>query len=258
MEVLFLGTGASLGVPMIGCTCEVCTSSDPRDKRLRTSVLISGNGENILIDAGPDFREQMLRHGISGIDAFLITHPHRDHIGGLDDTRAVYYAMGKKPLQFYAENFTLEGVYKYYDYLFPREGTSAYHGAPGAQWHRIEAGIPFRTEKHEILPLRAMHGHMPVTGFKTGNLVYLTDVKSVPEQTRREITNNTVLVLGALHRRPHHLHFNLEEALKFVAETKPRRTYLIHMSHWMGKHKALERELPPDVFPAYDGLRIEI
>jgi len=258
MNITFLGTGASLGIPMIGCSCEVCTSTDPRDQRLRTSLFIRSQEENILIDAGPDFREQMLRHGISRIDTFLITHPHRDHIGGLDDTRAIYYAMGKKPLQFYAESFTLEGVYKYYDYLFPRSGYSSYHGAPGAQWHEIVAGQTFKTLHHTILPLRAMHGHMPVTGYKISNLVYLTDVKQVPEDTRRHIHHDTTLVLGALHRKPHPLHFNLDEALAFIQQTRPARTYLIHMSHWMGKHAALETILPPNIRPAYDGLTIQI
>jgi len=258
MKLTFLGTGSSLGVPMIGCGCEVCSSDDPRDKRLRTSALIQAGNETILIDAGPDFREQALRHGIDKVDAILLTHPHRDHIGGLDDTRALYYAMGKKPLAFYAEDFTIRGVRKYYDYLFPASGKTDYHGAPQSRWHEIRAGETFDTGHNSILPLRAWHGPMPVTAYKIGRLLYMTDVKTVPAETKSHIDRDTILVLSALHRKPHHLHFNLDEALAFIDETKPRHAYLIHMGHWMGKHAEVEKQLPPHVRLAYDGLTINI
>lgn len=253
-----MGTGSSLGTPMIGCTCRVCTSNDSRDKRLRTSVYIESRGERILIDPGPDFRAQCLHHGIRQIDSFLITHPHRDHIGGLDDTRAVYYAMNKRPLQFFAEDFTLEGIHKYYDYLFPADGNRRYHGAPGAVFHRVEAFRPFGTMKNEVVPFRAWHGSMPVTGFRIGRLVYLTDVKEVPAETAELIRPDDVLVLGALQRELHAIHFNLDEALDFVEKVNPARTYLTHIGHRMGKHADLEAQLPENIRPAYDGLVIEI
>ena len=258
MRVVFLGTGSSLGTPMIGCTCAVCRSDDPHDKRLRASLYVESRGERILIDPGPDFRAQCLHHGITQIDTFLITHPHRDHIGGLDDTRAVYYAMDKRPLQFYAEDFTLEGIFKYYDYLFPREGNSHYHGAPQARFQHIEAFRSFATMKNEVIPLRGWHGSMPVTGFRIGRLVYLTDVKEVPAETVAFITPDDVLVLGALQQQAHAIHFNLDEALAFVEQTRPAQTFLTHIGHRMGKHSDLEAQLPVNVRPAYDGLVIEI
>ena len=258
MEITFLGTGASLGVPMIGCTCDVCRSDDPRDKRLRTSLLIRANGETVIIDAGPDFRRQCLAYDIRRIDAFLFTHPHFDHIGGMDETRAVYYAMDKTPLQFYAEPFTFDGIRKHFDYLFPEKGKSAYHGAPDFRFHEIQAGKSFSTGRNSFLPLRAFHGKMPVTGYKTGNLVYLTDVKTVPPETAKEIDGNTTLILNALHRKPHPLHFNLDEALHFIAAVRPARAYLIHISHWMGTYKEVARQLPDNVSLAYDGLKIRL
>ncbi len=258
MKLLFLGTGSSLGVPMIGCTCKVCTSEDWRDKRMRTSVFIEVNQEKILIDPGPDFRIQCLYNQITHIDSFLITHPHHDHIGGLDDTRSVYYAMGKRPLHFYLESFTLKGIQKHFDYLFPEDNNPDYHGAPRSIFKLIEPGHLFFTSKNKILPLRAFHGDMPVTGFKIENLVYLTDVKYVPEETARLIDRDTTLILSALQKEPHALHFNLEEALSFVKEVNPKITYLIHISHWMGKHAEVSRELPANVFLAYDNLQIEL
>ena len=258
MEVLFLGTGASLGVPMIGCDCEVCRSDDRRDKRRRSSVLLTFPDETVIIDAGPDFRAQCLDHDIKRIDAFLFTHPHFDHIGGMDETRAVYYAMDKQPLQFYAEPFTIEGIRKHFDYLFPEDGKTDYHGAPAFAFHTLEVGRPFRTKHHTFLPLRAYHGDMPVTGYKTGRLVYLTDVKKVPDETRRHIDKDTILIISALHKKPHPLHFNLDEALAFIEQTRPAKAYLTHISHWMGRYKEVTRRLPSGVELAYDGLRITV
>ncbi len=259
MLIRFLGTGASLGTPVLGCTCDVCSSADPRDHRLRSSLLIQQNGENILIDSGPDFRQQLLHLGTAHIDSFLYTHGHHDHIGGMDETRAVFYAMDKQPLQFFCEEFTAAKIKKYYDYLFgPIEGEK-YHGRPRADFHIIRPGETFLTAKgRKVLPLRAWHGSMPVTAYKIGRLVYMTDVKTVPEETKREIDKNTVLILGALHRKPHPLHFNLEEALEFVREVNPAHAYLIHVSHYMGKYEEVSKELPAHVSLSYDGLEIEI
>ncbi len=259
MKITFLGTGASPGVPVLGCQCAVCQSKDPRDKRLRASIFIETNKEKILIDPGPDFRQQYLHYHLPGIDSFLITHPHHDHIGGLDDTRPVYYAMDKIPLQFYAEDFTVQAVRKYFDYLFPANGQTDYHGAPQSEFHVIEANRKFTTHKGtEIVPLRAFHGNMPVTAFKIDNLFYLTDVKTVPPETASQINDQTVLILGALHRQPHPLHFNLEEALDFIEKTRPAKTYLTHMSHWMGLHEETQKSLPNNAYLAYDGLVLEI
>ncbi len=258
MKLTFLGTGASLGIPMIGCGCTVCQSEDKRDKRLRTSAFIEANGENILIDPGPDFRQQCLTHGIGKIDTFLVTHPHHDHIGGMDDIRSVFYAMDKKPLQFYAEQFSIDSIRKYYDYLFPADGKQVYHGAPQAVFHPLETGKIFNTAKNSILPLRVWHGDMPVTAYKIGRLLYITDAKKIPPETSRFIDRDTILVLSALHIRPHHLHFNLNEALAFIEETGPTSAYLTHISHWMGRHAETEQKLPPHVRLAYDGLQLEI
>ncbi len=258
MKILFLGTGASLGTPVLGCKCEVCRSADLRDRRLRSSLYIENANEHILIDPGPDFRQQCLTHHITHIDSFLITHPHHDHIGGMDETRAIYYAMNRTPLQFYAEKFSIEKIHKYYDYLFPLEQKPQYHGAPEAIFNEIHAGEIFNTKNNRILALRAYHGPMPVTGFKIGNLVYMTDVKEIPEETSLHINNDTMLIISALHVRPHALHFNLEEALEFVRKVKPRRTYLTHISHWMGLYKNVSRILPENVYLAYDGLEIII
>ncbi len=259
MKITFLGTGASLGVPVLGCQCSVCQSKDAHDKRLRSSLFVETKNDRILIDPGPDFRQQTLTHHITRIDTFLITHPHHDHIGGLDDTRPLFYAMDRKPLRFYAELFTIEAIRKHFDYLFPAGGKTTYHGAPESRFHTIEAGNPFQTTSGtQVLPLRAFHGKIPVTGFKIQNLVYLTDVKKIPKQTLEQINNNTVLILGALHRQPHPLHFNLNEALEFIRKTHPALTYLTHMSHWMGKHNEVQKILPPNVFLAYDGLTVNL
>ena len=226
--------------------------------RLRTSLYIESQGEHILIDPGPDFRTQCLQHHITQIDTFLITHPHHDHIGGLDDTRAIYYAMNKKPLQLFAETFTLDGIYHHYDYLFPRHGNSQYHGAPQAQLNEIMVYKHFKSQNNTILPLRVWHGDMPVTGFRIGHLVYLTDVKTVPDETIKNIKSTDILILGVLQREPHNLHFNLNEALEFINKTKAKITYLTHIGHRMGKHAILKKELPPNVLPAYDGLELKI
>ncbi len=260
MKVTFLGTGASLGTPVLGCTCLVCTSADEKDKRLRSSILIETGKETLIIDTGPDFRQQMLRKGISKIDSFLYTHSHHDHIGGMDETRAVYYAMNKQPLQFYMEDFTEKGIKKYYDYLFAElDSGEKYHGRPQADFHLIRPGEFFQTKKGtNILPLRIWHGNLPVTAYKIGRMLYMTDVKRIPPETLQHITPETILILGVLHKKPHHLHLRLDEALELVEKTQPKQTYFIHISHWMGKHEEVSRSLPENVFLSYDGLKIEI
>ncbi len=257
MKIRFLGTGASLGTPVLGCTCPVCTSPDEKDRRLRSSLLIETGKETLIIDTGPDFRQQMLGTGVSKIDSFLYTHSHHDHIGGMDETRAVYYAMNKQPLQFYMEDFTEKGIKKYYDYLFA-EGEK-YHGRPQADFHLIHPGESFETDKGtEILPLRVWHGNMPVTAYKIGRLLYMTDVKLIPPETLQFINSETVLILGVLHKKPHHLHLHLDEALELVNQTRPARTYFTHISHWMGKYSEINPLLPENVFLAYDGMEMEI
>jgi phosphoribosyl 1,2-cyclic phosphate phosphodiesterase len=248
MKITFLGTGTSTGVPCIGCDCEVCKSDDRRDRRLRSSSLIETDGKKILIDCGPDFRQQALAIGLHHLDGVLLTHEHVDHIGGMDDLRPF------GDTNIYGEKRTIDAVHTMFSYCF----NNTYPGIPSLNLHPIDADKPFSVEGVEILPVRAYHYKLPVLGYKIKNAVYLTDFKTIEEKEKNKLENLDILVIVALRKKEHVSHITLDEALALIDEVKPRRAYLIHMSHDIGLHRHIQAELPENVFLAYDGLEIII
>lgn len=250
MQITFLGTGTSTGIPQIGCTCPVCASANPKDNRLRTSAVVSVNGKNILIDCGPDFRQQVLRAGIGRIDAVLITHIHYDHTGGIDDLRPFG---GKHTLPIYLEAPVAEGIRTRLPYCF---GDHLYPGVPNIRLQEI--GIePFSIEDIEVTPIRVMHYKLPILGYRIGGLVYITDALTIPDEEYAKMKQVDVLVINALRKQPHLSHQTLAEALRVIERVQPREAYLVHMSHHMGLTAEVEKELPPHVHFAYDGLVVE-
>ena len=253
MRVTILGTGTSGGVPLIGCTCEVCKSTDPRDKRLRTSAMIDTNGKRLVIDAGPDFRYQMLRNEVMNIDALLITHGHRDHIGGLDDIRPFNYLLGKI-IDIYCDEWAEEMIREQYSYAFTDR---SYDYAPKVNFHRIRFE-PFLADGVLVTPIEVMHYKLPVRGYRVGDFTYITDAKTISNEEKQKIKGSKVLVVNALRAQDHIAHYTLEEALALIDEVKPERAYLTHLSHQFGKHADMEPTLPANVKIAYDGLVIDI
>lgn len=251
-ELCFLGTGTSQGVPIIGCKCAVCTSSSAKNKRLRSSASILTNGKRLIIDAGPDFRQQMLRENISEVSAILITHPHRDHIGGLDDIRPFNYYTGKN-MPIYGSSLTIAEIKNNYPYAFAKD---PYPGVPQFEVHEIEAGEKFKVEDIEILPLEVMHYKMPITAFRIGSLVYITDANFIADKQLDKIKGCKTLVVNALRYTNHMSHFNVTEALELVDKLKPQRAFFTHISHEI-EHDELLQNLPQGVEPAYDGLKID-
>ena len=251
MKVTFLGTGTSQGVPVIGCTCEVCRSIDYRDKRLRSSVLLEIKDQTFVIDTGPDFRQQMLREGVRRLDAVLFTHAHRDHTAGLDDVRAFNF-MHKMDMPVYGTQPVLDQLKVEYAYAFAGK---YYPGIPRLSLTTID-GEAFDVNGVSFTPLPVMHLHMPVLGFRVGAFSYITDAKFIPPETIEKLQGTDVLVLNALQREQHISHFNLAEALEMVETIRPRHTYFTHISHKMGLHADVEKELPEHVSLAYDGLQI--
>jgi len=252
MKVTFLGTGTSQGVPVILCNCEVCTSADPRDNRLRSSVQVEVDGKTLVIDTGPDFRQQMLRAGTKRLDAVLYTHEHKDHIAGLDDIRPFNF-MGGQHINVYATEAVERALQREFSYAFAKE---KYPGVPELTIHRINHE-PFEVEGIRITPLQAMHAQMPVSGFRIGNFTYLTDANQITSEELAKAHGSDVFVINALRREKHYSHFNLEEALEIIKKVAPKKAYLIHISHRLGLHAELEKELPENVFVSYDGLSFE-
>ncbi len=255
MRITFLGTGTSQGVPVIGCSCVVCRSTDARDKRLRVSVAIEVTGKRLLIDAGPDLRQQMLREGITHIDGVLLTHEHMDHISGMDDLRSFSFAFEPpRAIPIFADAATQTAVRRVYNYAFTER---KYPGVPEFDPRTITRS-PFTFEGIPILPVEALHLHMPVLGFRIGGFAYMTDVKTILPAERDKLRGCDVLVLNALRIKEHYSHLNLAEALALVEDLAPQRAYLTHISHWMGTHAEVSRTLPVNVALAYDGLVVEL
>ncbi|PST83493.1 MBL fold metallo-hydrolase [Pedobacter yulinensis] len=254
MKITFLGTGTSQGIPVITCPCEVCHSTDPRDKRLRVSVFIETGTESICIDSGPDFRYQMLRAGVQDLDAIIYTHEHKDHIAGLDDIRPFNY-LRHKHIDIYAVERVQQALKREFSYIFAE---TKYPGLPQINLHEIHNGHPFAIGSTAVRPFRIMHHLLPITGYRIGGFVYITDAKMVPDESFAELENCDVLVINALQRQPHISHFTFDEALAFAARAGAKRTYLTHMSHNLGKHADVESELPDGVFLAHDGLVLNL
>ena len=253
MKITFLGTGTSSGVPMIGCGCEVCKSTDKKDKRLRSSILVQSSKTSIVVDTGPDFRYQMLRENIKHLDAVLFTHPHKDHLAGLDDIRAFNF-FSKQPMQVYADALTEEAVRRDFYYAF---SDTKYPGIPEINLHTITLA-PFIVGDISVTPILVWHFKMPVMAYRFGKFTYVTDANRIDESEKEKIKGTEVLVLNALRKTEHISHFNLGGAIELAQELKPQKTYFTHISHQLGKHAEVEAELPESIHLAYDRLVVEI
>jgi len=253
LKVTFLGTGTSQGVPVIACDCEVCSSLDYRDNRTRTSIHLEIEGKSIVIDTGPDFREQMLRERINHLDAVIYTHEHKDHTAGLDDVRS-YNFKQDMDMPVYGRKSVLEQIQREFAYIF---AANKYPGIPKVELNEIE-NKPFKIDEIEITPINVLHYKLPVFGYRFGDFTYITDVNHIPEEEKHKIRGSKVLVLSALQKFSHLSHFNLEQAMEVVKELEIPQAYFIHMGHKMGLHRDIEEELPEGMNLAYDGLQIEI
>ncbi|WP_460583451.1 MBL fold metallo-hydrolase [Hymenobacter arcticus] len=255
MKLTFLGTGTSSGVPMIGCTCPVCRSLDYRDQRLRVSVHLAVEGRSLVIDTGPDFRQQMLRANIDHLDGILFTHEHKDHTAGLDDVRPFNFRQ-QQELPIFAEPRVLEQLKREFAYVFAEH---KYPGVPQLSVHPILSDEQtFDVLGLAVQPLRAQHHKLPVLGFRLGGLAYITDANHVSDSTLYQMRGADTVVLNALRHEPHVSHFTLSEAVAILEELRPRRAYLTHISHQLGRHREVEAQLPPWIRLAYDGLAVEI
>lgn len=254
MRITFLGTGTSQGVPIIGCECAVCTSSDPRDNRLRCSVLIEQEGRSIVIDSGPDFRQQMLRAKVKNLHAVVFTHEHKDHLAGLDEVRAFNFLNNGKAFPIYATEHVQRAIRREYAYIFE---TPSYPGIPKLDIHTIDSE-PFSAQGIDLIPVKVFHHLLPVLGFRAGGFVYITDANRIDEDERKKIRGADVLVLNALRREEHISHFTLQQAIDLIGDLKPKMAYLTHLSHQMGKHEDVNAELPENIRIAFDGLALEL
>jgi phosphoribosyl 1,2-cyclic phosphate phosphodiesterase len=253
LKVTFLGTGTSQGVPVIACTCPVCLSENSLDQRLRSSVLIEHLGCKLVIDSGPDFRQQMLRAKVNTLDAILFTHEHKDHIAGLDDIRAYNYIQ-KRPMDIYAEQRVLNELKREFPYVFAEK---KYPGVPEMFLHEIE-NHTFNIGTISVNPIRVMHMKLPIFGYRIDDFAYITDANKICPEEKEKLLNLKVLVVNALRIQKHISHFNLAEALELIEELKPERAYLTHISHMLGFHTDISKGLPNHVLPAFDGLQIEV
>jgi phosphoribosyl 1,2-cyclic phosphate phosphodiesterase len=253
ITITFLGTGTSSGVPMIGCDCKVCTSTDPKDNRLRSSILVESPNTTIVVDTGPDFRYQMLRQKVRKLDAVLFTHPHKDHLAGLDDIRAFNF-FTKKPIDIYADSLTEEAVRRDFYYAF---SDTKYPGIPELNLNTITLQ-PFVVGDIPVTPILVWHLKMPVMGFRFGKFTYITDANHIDEPEKDKIRGSEVLVLNALRKQKHISHFTIGEAIDMVQELKIPAAFFTHISHQLGLHAVIEAELPTGMHLAWDGLQIQL
>ena len=253
MKVTILGTGTSQGVPVIGCKCAVCRSEDVKDKRLRSAIMVEDGNTRIVVDVGPDFRQQMLRHSVYNLDAILLTHEHADHIFGLDDIRSFNW-LQKSPMNIYCEPRVQESLRNIFNYVFAENKMP---GIPQMNLINLQ-NEKFRIERINITPIRLLHQYLPVFGFRFDRFAYLTDFNVIEEQELEKLYGIDTLVICALRKTPHVSHLNLSGALELIKRIAPRKAYFTHLSHEIGKHRDLLTELPPNIEPAYDGLMLEI
>ncbi len=253
MTITFLGTGTSQGVPVVACTCEVCLSADKRDKRLRTSIMIEVDGKVIVIDSGPDFRYQMLRENVMHMDALIFTHEHKDHVAGMDDIRAFNYKQ-QGPVDVYATTRVQEAIKREFHYIFSE---FKYPGIPQLNLHTITNDI-FCIGNIKFTPIEVLHYKLPVLGFRIKDFTYITDAKTISDTEMEKIKGSKILVINALQKQAHISHFTLAEAIDFAKEIEAEQTYFTHISHRLGKHAEVAAELPPNIFLAYDQLKLTL
>ena len=254
MKVYFLGTGTSQGIPVIGSNHSVCLSTDFKDKRLRVSIWIQDKDFSVVIDCGPDFRQQMLTSKCTQIDALLFTHEHADHTAGLDDIRPFFFRQGNIPI--YAHKRVLQNLEKRFDYIFSDE--NKYPGAPSVLKNEVVENQNFQIKNKIIIPINAMHGNLQVFGYRIDDFVYLTDIKTMEKSEIKKIIGVKVLVINTLREEEHNTHFNLKEALDFIHLVQPKKAYLTHISHLLGFHEEVQQKLPKNVYLAYDNLEITL
>jgi phosphoribosyl 1,2-cyclic phosphate phosphodiesterase len=254
LNIYFLGTGTSQGIPVIGSNHSVCLSTDRKDKRLRVSVWLQDEDFSVVIDCGPDFRQQMLTSKCTQIDAILFTHEHADHTAGLDDIRPFFFRQGNIPV--YAHHRVMNNLSKRFDYIF--NDANKYPGAPSVIKKEVLENQNFQINNKTIIPINAMHGNLQVFGYKIGDFAYLTDIKTIDKTEIEKIIGVKVLVINALREEEHNTHFNLKEALDFIHLIQPKKAYLTHISHLLGFHEEVQQKLPENVYIAYDNLEIKI
>jgi phosphoribosyl 1,2-cyclic phosphate phosphodiesterase len=253
MKITFLGTGTSQGIPLIGCNCAVCTSENPKDNRLRSSILVEFNGNTVVIDTGPDFRQQMLRNQVKNLDAVLFTHEHKDHTAGLDDVRAYNYFQ-KKHMDVYASKYVIEALHREFAYIFAQK---KYPGVPVLKIHEI-TNEPFSILEQVFVPIEVKHFKLPVFGYRIDDFCYITDANAIAPEELHKMKGAKIVVLNALRREKHLSHFTLDQAIEIINIIQPEMAYFTHISHQLGLHEAVSQELPSHIKLAHDGLVLEI
>lgn len=253
MRVVFLGTGTSTGVPLIGCKCEVCISQDSKDKRWRSSVYIETKDAKLVVDTGPDFRAQMLANQIDDVDAVLFTHNHKDHTAGLDDIRPINFIQQKK-IDVFAEEYVQRTLKMEYPYIFSKE---YYPGLPRIELHTIDETI-FQVKDTTIMPIRVMHHKLPVLGFRVQDFSYVTDANFIADEEIEKLKGSKVFVVNAVRKDPHYSHFSIAEALEVIQKVNPEKAFITHLGHTVGPYVEVQKEMPENVFLAYDGLQINL
>lgn len=254
MKITFLGTGTSQGVPVISCPCRVCASTNKKDKRLRSSIMIEYEGKVFVVDSGPDFRQQMLRENVKRLDALIFTHSHKDHTAGMDDIRAFNFFMNQ-PTDVYATEYTQQKLREEFPYIFHEHN---YPGIPELIFHTIDGDLPFTINGLDILPVKVLHYKMPVLGFRFGDFTYITDAKRILPEEKKKIYGTKILVLNALQTEPHISHFTLAEAIDMAKEINAETTYFTHISHRLGLHDEVSSNLSDGIELSYDGLSFNL